>query len=406
MTDLALANERPEPRPRWYQRSSWLLLVLVLTAAVIYSASSGAFDVGVRQTFHVIWDHLVSRLDDFAIGRFLDDLWDGFAALPVIGSIVGFLDDFTESFRGWLTPEYSPREDSVIWDIRVPRVFLGAAVGGLIALGATLIQAAFRNPLADPGLTGVSATGAWAALLMTFVPTWTLVDSALWTWSLKVIQPAAAAIACFLVLILLWLISRQQGSVESISFVLTGIAINAVAIAAIGLTNAFNGDVLQQATSFWATGGLSQATWYPVKATWAVLVIAWIATLWLGRTLNVFALGDREAEHLGINVSGLRLIVALIASILLGFAASYAGAIAFVGLIVPQFLRAWQGPDLRKLIPQSVLGGAITVVIADLVARTISDPVEVGIGLVLTIVGGPVFVLLMVQMRRRQGGWV
>ena len=260
MTENMIANEQYEPRIRWYRRMSWLLLLIVLIAAVVFSASSGAFEVGVRQTFHVIWDRCIARLDEIAFWSELTDAWDKFADLRVIGSMVGMLDDWTDSLRNWLTPDYSPREASVVWDIRVPRVFLGAAVGGLIALGATLIQAAFRNPLADPGLTGVSAAGAWAALLMTFVPGWSLVADAPWTWDLRIIQPTAAALGCLLVIILLWVISRQQRSIEPISFVLTGIAINAVAIAGIGLTNALNGDVLQQATSFWATGGLRQAT--------------------------------------------------------------------------------------------------------------------------------------------------
>lgn len=398
--------EMNQPRCHWVQRLSWLILLLLLIGSVLYSVSTGAFELGVRQTFHVFWDHEIERLETLGVWPHLVDIWHGFAGLPVVSTIVSWIDDATAGLRRWLTPGYSPRDDAVIWEIRAPRVLLGAAVGGLIALGATLIQAVFRNPLADPGLTGISTTGAWVALLMTFVPTWGFATNVPWTWDLRIFQPAAAALACLLAVSLLWMVSRQQGAIESISFVLTGIALNAVMVAAIGLTNAVNGDVLQQATSFWAAGGLSQATWYPVQITWIVLVLAWGVSLFLGRPLNVFALGDREAEHLGVAVGVVRLLVVVLASVLLGFASAYAGAIAFVGLIAPQLLRSIHGPDLRVLIPQSVLAGAILVVVADLIARTIAEPIEVGIGLVLTIVGGPVFVLLMMQMRRRQGGWL
>lgn len=385
---------------------TWLVLWIVLLAVVLYSASTGAFEVGIRQTLHVIRDQAVDRLDDLAFRDSVVGLWYGFTELPGASVGIGWLDDSSQRFRTWLMPAYTPRDEAVIWDIRVPRVFLGAVVGGLIALAATMIQAVFRNPLADPGLTGVSAGGALAALLMTLVSGWSVVPGLLWEWNLRIVQPLAASLACLLVLGLLWFVSQRQGSIDSLTFVLTGIAINAVLIAGIGLTNALNGDVLQQATSFWATGGLSQATWYPVQITFTVLVVSWIATLRLGGLLNVLALGDREAEHLGVRVGVVRCSVVVLASILLGFAAAYAGAIVFVGLIVPQLMRLWHGPDLRQSLSQSVMGGAIVVIVADLVARTIAQPMEVGLGLVLTLIGGPLFVLLLLQMRRRAGGWL
>ncbi|MEJ7840004.1 MAG: iron ABC transporter permease [Thermomicrobiales bacterium] len=354
----------------------------------------------------MIRDHAVDWLDDLTIRDAAVSQWRGFSELPGASSMIGWLDGSTDRFRTWLTPAYTPRDESVIWDIRVPRVFLGAVVGGLIALAATLIQAVFRNPLADPGLTGVSAGGALAALLMTFVSGWSIAPGISGDWNLRISQPLAASMACFLVLGMLWFVSQRQGSIDSLTFVLTGVAINAVLIAGIGLTNAVNGDVLQQATSFWATGGLSQATWYPVQMTFTVLLVSWIATLRLGALLNVLALSDREAEHLGVRVGLVRFSVVVLAAILLGFAAAYAGATVFVGLIVPQMMRLWHGPDLRHALPQSVMGGAIVVVMADLIARSIAQPMEVGLGLILTLIGGPVFVLLLLQMRRRAGGWL
>jgi iron complex transport system permease protein len=273
----------------------------------------------------------------------------------------------------------------------------------LIALSAVLLQSAFRNPLADPGLVGISSAGAWAAFLMTFVPTWSLLADAPWTWSLKVIQPGAAIVACLGVTFLLWWLARQFDTIESITFVLAGIAINALMIAGIELTNALHGDVLEQATSHWATGGLSQATWYPVQATWTVLIMAGIVTPFLGRSLNVLALGDREARHIGIDVLRLRIVAICAATILLGFASAYAGAIAFVGLIVPQCLRLWLGPDSRKLLLYSPLAGGIAIVLADLAARTVAEPIEVGIGLVLTFAGVPLFIFMLLRMRRRHG---
>jgi iron complex transport system permease protein len=405
MTDTGTSKRTPRttPRPRWYQRLPWLLLCVLLVGSVLYSLSSGAVSVGARQSFHIIWDHFIRALHRLAVWDEIVDTWDGFAALPGIGAIVGLVDKGTQPLRSWLTPAYTARDDSVIWQIRVPRVFLGVAVGGLIALAAALLQSAFRNPLADPGLVGIASTGAWAAFLTTFLPTWSLVGDAPWSWLLKVVQPGGAIFACLAVTCLLWWLARRSGTIEPMTFVLAGLAVNAMAIAGIGLTNAIKGNVLEQATSFWATGGLSQATWYPVQATWAVLVVGAIVTPFLGRSLNVLALGDREARHIGIHVPRLRIVAVVIAAILLGFASAYAGAIVFVGLIVPQFLRLWLGPDIRKLTAYSPLAGAIVIVVADLAARTIADPIEIGIGLVLTFVGGPLFIGILLQMRRRSG---
>lgn len=401
--DGAMATEQHsatwiEPRTRWYRRGSWLVLLALLVIAMMLSASVGAYSVGSRQALHIVWDHTTERAGDVPGWAAIASAGDWFAGLPVVATI----GDWLEPVREWLLQAYTPREDAVIWQIRAPRVFLGAVVGGAMALATVLLQAAFRNPLADPGLVGVASSGALAALTVSLLP---VAWFAHWSpWTFRLAQPGAAALACLATLLVLWLVARQLDAVEPLPFVLTGVAVNAVAIAAIGLVNAIDGDTLGQATSFWASGGLSQAAWYPVRAVALVLLFTVILAALLARPLTVLSLGDLEARHLGVRVDFVRWGAVLIAAALLGVAATHAGSIAFLGLIASQAARLWLGPDLRRLLVPSMLAGGLTLVLADLGARTIADPVELGLGLVLTLVGGPLFVVMLVQLRGRQGG--
>lgn len=395
MTEASRTSSLLDQRIHWFQRMPWLILLVVLVLSVLQSASTGSFPVSGRQALHVILDHATDGLNTIPGWSIIENGWIWFASLPVISDTVSFLDDRTTTFRTWLTPEYSGREASVVWDIRMPRIFLGAAVGGLIALSATLLQGAFRNPLADPGLIGISSAGAWCALLMSF---------ASWGYSLTLTQPVAAFFGCLAITLLLWYIANHNGTIEIVTLILAGIAIQITLTAAIGITNAINGDVLLTATSYWATGGLDQALWIQVKVAWVAIAIGAILALPLVDRLNVPSLGDRETTHQGIDVSVPRCGIVILISALLAIAVAYAGAIAFVGLIVPQLMCAWLGPDHRRVLPSGVVAGAIVVVLADLAARTIADPIEIGIGVVLSIIGGPLFVALLLRIRREGGG--
>jgi iron complex transport system permease protein len=354
------------PRPiRWYQRGTWLLLICLLLVSVIVSASTGAFAVGGKQVVHILLDKVFNGTPGWWV-------WDSLIA------------------------EYGKPAASVIWQIRLPRILLGAAVGGLTALSAVLLQGAFRNPLADPGLIGISSGGAWFALLVSFA---SFPISSTWT------TPVAAFAGCLIVTVVLWRIASRNGTIELMTLILSGVAIQAMLAAAIGLTSALKGDVLQQASSFWSTGGLAQARWDQVRVGMVVLLAGWTGARFLADRLNVFALGDRTAAQLGIGVQGLRWQVVVLVALLMGVAVAYAGAIAFVGLIVPQVLRAWLGPDHRRLLLNAPLAGAMLVVLADLAARTVAEPVEVGLGMILAIVGGPLFILILLRVRRQQESW-
>jgi iron complex transport system permease protein len=355
----------PDRRTRWYQRVPWLILLCILIVAVVESAATGSFPVGGRQALHIILDEAV-------------------------GGVPGWLR------RDWLIAAYSGADASVVWDIRMPRIVLGMAVGGLIALSATMLQGAFRNPLADPGLIGISSGGAWFALL---------VSLANWNVSETLARPVAAFFGCLAITLLLWRIANHHGMIEVVTLILAGVAIQAVLTAVIGISNAINGDVLQQATSFWATGGLAQARWEQVRVAIAVLAVGWGLARLFAERLNVFSLGDREATHLGIEVNATRLGIVVLVSVLMAVAVAYAGAIAFVGLIVPQLMTLWLGPDYRRLISSGVIGGAVVVVLTDLVARTIAAPIEIGLGVILALIGGPLFVIVLLRVRRQQGGW-
>jgi len=347
----------------WYQRLPWLLLLILLSGAVIASASTGAFEVGQRQVVHILLDKVFNGTPDWL-------RWNALIA------------------------DYTKPAASVVWDIRMPRILLGTMVGGLTAISSVLLQGAFRNPLADPGLIGISSGGAWCALLVSSV---SLGLPKLLT------APLAACAGCLVVIVVLWRIAMRNGAIEVMTLVLAGIAIQAMLVAAIGLTGALQGDVLQQASSFWATGGLVQARWDQVRVTTIALGAGWVLSLLFAGRLNVLSLGDRTAMQLGINVRDVRWQIIGLVSMLMGVAVAYAGSIAFVGLIVPHLLRVWLGPDHRQLLVSAPLAGAILVVLADLSARTVAEPVEVGLGAILALLGGPLFIMILLRVRRQPG---
>ena len=286
--------------------------------------------------------------------------------------------------------------ESVLWDIRFPRVALAILVGGALGCGGALLQGGFSNPLAEPGVIGVSsgaAMGAVAVIALGIAP--------FGTWSIVLAAFAGGLVAVFGV----YLASREGGRTEVVTVVLTGIAVNAATGAVIGLLMFFSNDAQLRSITFWTLGSLAQATWAKVAVVAPVALVGIAVAPRLGRKLDLLALGDRPAAHLGVDVERLRIVVLVLVALLTASAVAVAGILQFIGLVVPHLVRMVAGPRHRVLIVASTLGGAVILVVADLAARTIAAPAEVPLGVLTALVGSPFFFWQLRRTRSAQGGW-
>ncbi|TYK44398.1 FecCD family ABC transporter permease [Actinomadura decatromicini] len=286
--------------------------------------------------------------------------------------------------------------DSALWIVRFPRVALAVVTGAALGCSGAVMQGVFGNPLAEPAVIGVSwgaAVGAATVIVfgLTVLGDWTIV---------------AAAFATGLVTTLLvYAVSRSAGRTEVVTLLLTGIAVNAVASALLGLLMFAAGNDALRAITSWNLGSLAGARWSSV-ATVAPLAAAGIAVaLGCARRLDLLSLGERTARHLGVHVERLRFTAIVVIALLTSSAVAFAGVISFVGLVVPHLVRMVAGPAHRTLVPASALGGAIVLVAADLVARTAIAYQELPLGVLTALLGGPFFFWLLRRARHGSGGW-
>ena len=295
------------------------------------------------------------------------------------------------SRMGLCDPPAAPAVYSTLWTVRFPRIALGVLVGAALAVAGTVMQAVFSNPLAEPGIVGVSAgaaVGASAAII--FVP------AAPGGFAVPLAAFATGLLAAFIV----YALSRYAGRAEVLTLVLTGIAVTAVCTAATSAAMYAAPTTARDQIVFWQMGSLSGANWTQVKIVGAVVVCSSLWAFAIARKLDTLALGDRAAEHVGVNVQLVRMSAIALASLLTGAAVSYAGVIGFVGLVVPHVLRLLFGPLNRYLIPASMLGGALLLALSDIAARNLVPFSDLPIGIFTAFVGGPTFfVLLRVRLR-------
>ncbi len=286
--------------------------------------------------------------------------------------------------------------NSVLWDIRMPRVVLSLLVGASLGCAGALMQGSFANPLAEPGIIGVSAGAALGAVLSIV-----LGISAFGSWSVTLAAFAGGLITVTVV----YLLARHGPRVETVTLVLTGVAVNAFVGAFIGLAMFFSTDAQLRSITFWNLGSMAQASWPKVAAVAPVALVGLALAPWFARRLDLLALGERQASSLGVDVERLRFAVVFVVAMLTASSVAVAGIITFVGLVVPHLVRLSLGPGHRILLPASMLGGAIVLVVGDLVARTIAAPAEVPLGVLTALVGSPFFFFLLRKTRARQGGW-
>ncbi|MFJ3263877.1 FecCD family ABC transporter permease [Pseudomonas sp. NPDC086581] len=284
----------------------------------------------------------------------------------------------------------------IVGQIRLPRTLLGIATGGVLALAGVAMQGLFRNPLADPGLIGVSSGAALgAAIAIVFGASIGGLPEAFAPYLLS----ACAFAGGLSVTALVYRLGRHNGQTSVATMLLAGIALTALAGALIGLFTYLADDATLRTLTFWNLGSLNGAS-YP--RLWPLLLITLLVACWLPRrvnALNALLLGESEARHLGFDVERLKLELILCTALGVGAAVAAAGMIGFIGLVVPHLLRLIVGPDHRVLLPASMFGGAILLLLADLIARLALAPAELPIGIVTALIGAPFFLYLLIRGR-------
>ncbi|MGM1023259.1 MAG: FecCD family ABC transporter permease [Bacillota bacterium] len=271
---------------------------------------------------------------------------------------------------------------TILMDLRLPRVLVGLLVGACLAASGALLQGVMKNPLADPGIIGVSAGGGLAAVItMVMLP------------QLSYLLPVTAFSGAFLSAIVIYLLAWDRGA-SPVKIVLAGVAINALLGALTNGVMVMYSDRVQ-AVLPWLSGGLNGRSWHHLEFMAPYAIIGLIASLFAIKPANLLLLGDDSAQLLGQRVELQRLLIILLSALLAGTAVSVAGLIGFVGLVVPHVIRLLIGEDYRFLLPLSIVGGGTLVVLADTVARSWFEPIELPVGILLAVIGAPFFLILL-----------
>lgn len=289
-----------------------------------------------------------------------------------------------------------PNGDAALWTIRFPRVAMAVLAGAALATAGAVMQGVFGNPLADPGVVGVSS-GAALAACTGIVLGWTFLGP---------FTSAALAFGGGLVTTMaVYLLARSGGRTEVVTLVLTGVAVNAVCGAGIAFLTFLADTQAREQIVFWQLGSLNGTRWAYVGVVAPFVAVGVAVALVVARRLDLLSLGERAARHVGVDVERLRVVSIVAVALLTAAAVAFCGIIAFVGLVVPHLVRMVVGPGHRVLVPLSALGGAVLLLAADLVARTAVAYADLPIGMLTALVGGPFFFWLIRRTRRQAGGW-
>ena len=341
---------------RWSARTVWLAGLGLLAMALVAGSAQGAYAISPAQLWHVLRD------------------------------MVGGSDN--------PTPEHL-----VFVNIRLPRLLLGVAAGAGLGLAGALMQGLFRNPLADPGLIGVSSGAALAAASFIVMGSLWFPDlpRALGSWTLV----STAFIGGLVVTFLIYALAQSQGGTRMGLMLLAGIAVNALAGAGLGYLSFLATDEQLRNLQFWLLGSLGGARWSAVVLVGAVVTLACGAGLTLARPLNAIALGEAQAVLLGVDVERTKRWAIWVCALAVGAVTATTGMIGFVGLIAPHWVRMVAGPDHRIVLPGSALLGAALVLAADAVARTAVKSAELPLGVLTAFIGVPMFLFMLRHFRGR-----
>lgn len=293
----------------------------------------------------------------------------------------------------------SMRDRIIVFDIRLPRAILGFLIGASLAVSGAIMQGLFRNPLADPGLVGISAGASFGAVVM-IVLGGTLAAPLAMALGIYAL-PMAAFAGGLLTTLLLYRIATQNGQTSVATMLLAGIALGALAMAITGVLIYMADDKQLRDLTFWGMGSLSGATWMKVTAAGPIILLSLLSIPFIARGLNAMTLGEAAAFHIGVPVQRLKTIAIIVVAAATGASVAVSGGIGFVGIVVPHVLRMLIGPDHRYLLPASALLGGTLLILADVLARTIVVPAEMPIGIITAAVGAPFFLWILLRNRTR-----
>jgi iron complex transport system permease protein len=318
-------------------------------------------------------------------------------AAAAIGLVTGPLDiSAAEVFRILLGREAPEQFSATVLDIRLPRVLLALLIGAALAQAGAAMQGIFRNPLAEPGLVGISSGAALAAVAVIV-----LLEPAGGFERLPAhfVLPVAAFAGGAAATLLVLRLALVDGHTRVATLLLAGLALNAIAGAGIGFFSHVASDTALRGVTFWMFGSLGRASWQEIAVAAPLLVAPLVLIPRDAQALNALLLGEAEAGHLGVDVERLKRRLTLLVVLAAGAAVALAGIIAFVGLLVPHLVRMACGPDHRGLLVLSALSGALLLSVADTASRVLMAPTELPIGILTALVGGPFFLALLLRRR-------
>ncbi|TRO50116.1 iron ABC transporter permease [Candidatus Bathyarchaeota archaeon] len=336
------------------------------------------------------WKLIVILLIVALIATIIVSLNVGYAQIPfsnilaILGKQIPFVNGFVDS--SLVLPSYT----AIILQIRLPRIIAGVVVGAALAASGVVYQGVFRNPMADSYVLGVSAGAAvGASVSILFGTGFSIIG-------LRLVQ-VAAFIGALFAMFLVYNISRVGSRVPVATLLLCGIAVNFFLYSIVALLEVIAGDELH-AIVFWLIGGFSNVLWADIWAVFPFIIVGIAISYFYARSLNLLAMGEETAQHLGLNVERVKQVLLVLASMVTAAAVSLSGLVGFVGLMVPHVTRILVGPDHRILFPASTVIGAIFLVICDALARVVATPfastLELPVGIITMLFGAPFFILL------------
>lgn len=295
--------------------------------------------------------------------------------------------------------------EGVFIQLRLPRVLLCAITGAILAVSGVLMQGLFRNPIVEPGLVGTSAGAALgASIVFVMAPNF---SPSIKSITGPLLVPIVAFIGALLATYIVYALAKNAKRVSIMSLLLIGIAVNAVCLSGTGFMSYIARDPQARSITFWNLGTFSGASWQQVFIVGTVAAIIFTFSLRYSKQLNTLLLGEEEAGYLGVDADKLKMRVMLLNTAMVSVATAFVGVISFMGLIVPHVLRLLIGSDNKKLLPASMLLGALLLVLADMSARLVLAPAEVPIGIITSLVGAPVFIVLLKRFNviNEKGGY-
>lgn len=287
------------------------------------------------------------------------------------------------------------QQQTVLLNIRLPRLLLSMIAGSALAVAGAVLQGIFRNPLADPSLIGISSGAALAvAVLIVLVGP---MHSYIGIYTVSLAAFFGGSLACWLI----FNFARISGSLSVASMLLAGIALNALAEGVTGFLSYLSTDQQLRMLTFWRMGSFASALWPSLIVSASIILPGLVFLIRVAAKLNIILLGDKEAQYLGLDAVKFKRGLLACVALIVGVSVAACGTVGFVGLVVPHLVRLLIGSDHRILIPSSAILGAILVVIADTIARVVMAPAEIPVGIITSIIGGPFFLWLLFKMERR-----